>query len=235
MYACRPTDSRPHGRVPRGLPRVSLEPTLVNLHLLKRAHPIAFLVVLGACGDDDTSSTTSHDPNGTANSAPVIDGTPSTEAAVGVPYEFVPNAIDADEDVLTFAVDNSTGLGDVQSHHGPHLRHADDESRRYLWKHRYHRQRRQGHAQPQRVFDHGHYDHLRRVSDPVLAGADEKHRRHHAYEPGRVSSSLRNGARQLHRVPPVGGPDAHERRYRRLGTRTVVLCGQGVQQRGDRE
>ena len=79
---------------------------MVNLHLPKRAHPIAFLVVLGACGDDDTSSTTSHNPDGTANSAPVIDGTPSTEAAVGVPYEFVPNAIDADEDVLTFAVDN---------------------------------------------------------------------------------------------------------------------------------
>ena len=29
---------------------------MVNLHLLKRVHPIAFLVVLGACGDDGTSS-----------------------------------------------------------------------------------------------------------------------------------------------------------------------------------
>ena len=82
---------------------------MVSLHRLKRAHPIAFLIVLGACGDDDTSTTTSHDSNGTANSAPVIDGTPSAEAAVGVPYEFVPNAIDADEEVLTFAVDNRPG------------------------------------------------------------------------------------------------------------------------------
>lgn len=84
---------------------------MVSLHLLKRAHPIGLLVVLGACGDDDgqTSSMTSPDPHGTANSAPVIDGTPSSEATVGVTYEFVPDATDADEDLLTFAIDNRPG------------------------------------------------------------------------------------------------------------------------------
>ena len=88
-------------------PPVSLEPILGNLHLLKIAHPIAVLAVLGACGgDDQTSSMTHNEPNGTANSAPVIGGTPSSEAHVGVPYEFVPETSDADEDLLTFAIDN---------------------------------------------------------------------------------------------------------------------------------
>jgi len=80
---------------------------LGNLHLLKIAHPMVVLAVLGACGgDDQASSMSSPDPNGTANSAPVIDGTPSSEAHIGVPYEFVPNATDADEDLLAFAIDN---------------------------------------------------------------------------------------------------------------------------------
>ena len=85
---------------------------MVNPHLLKRAHPIAFLVVLGACGGDDdgqASGTPSPDQRGIANAAPVINGTPSSEAAVGESYEFVPEAIDADDDVLSFAIDNRPG------------------------------------------------------------------------------------------------------------------------------
>ncbi len=39
----------------------------------------------------------------------MIVGTPATKALVGVTYEFVPNAADADEDVLTFAIENRPG------------------------------------------------------------------------------------------------------------------------------
>jgi len=49
-------------------PPVSLEPILGNLHLLKIAHPIAVLAVLGACGGDDQASSV---PNGTPNSGSV--------------------------------------------------------------------------------------------------------------------------------------------------------------------
>ena len=81
---------------------------MVKLRLLKKlAHPLAGLAVLGACGDGKSGSITSAPiPNGFANSAPVLDGIPSSEAHVGVPYEFVPEATDADRDVLTFAIDN---------------------------------------------------------------------------------------------------------------------------------
>ena len=83
---------------------------MLNHHLQKRAYPIALLVVLGACGgDDETSSRTSLDPNDPVNSVPMIDGMPSSEATVGVTYEFVPVATDADEDMLTFSIDNRPG------------------------------------------------------------------------------------------------------------------------------
>jgi hypothetical protein len=36
----------------------------------------------------------------------VIVGTPATKAVAGVTYEFVPDAADADDDVLTFAIEN---------------------------------------------------------------------------------------------------------------------------------
>jgi hypothetical protein len=78
---------------------------LVNLHLLKATLPITLLVVLGACRDDNETSGGS-DSDGTSNSAPVIMGTPATKAVAGVTYEFVPDAADADEDVLTFAIEN---------------------------------------------------------------------------------------------------------------------------------
>jgi len=62
-------------------------------------------VVLGACRDDNATSGGA-DSDGTSNSAPVIVGTPATKAVAGVTYEFVPDATDADEDVLTFAIEN---------------------------------------------------------------------------------------------------------------------------------
>ena len=78
-----------------------------KLRLLSFAHQIGVLVVLAACGGGGEGSTVaSPDSNGTANSAPTIDGTPSREAAIGVPYEFVPQVTDADADVLTFAIEN---------------------------------------------------------------------------------------------------------------------------------
>ena len=52
---------------------------------------------------------TAPDSGSTSNSAPMIAGTPLTQAVVGLTYEFVPNATDADEDVLTFAIENRPG------------------------------------------------------------------------------------------------------------------------------
>jgi hypothetical protein len=78
---------------------------MVNLQLLKAALPIALLLLLGACRDDKERWAWL-DSDGTSNSAPVIVGTPATKAVVGVTYEFVPDAVDADEDVLTFAIEN---------------------------------------------------------------------------------------------------------------------------------
>jgi len=79
--------------------------TLAKPHLLKATLPIALLVVLGACGGSSETSGGA-DSDGTSNSAPVIVGTPATKAVAGVTYEFVPDASDADEDVLTFVIEN---------------------------------------------------------------------------------------------------------------------------------
>ncbi len=50
------------------------------------------------------------DPGGTttppANSAPVITGTPATNATIGIAYSFTPSATDADGDALTFSISN---------------------------------------------------------------------------------------------------------------------------------
>ena len=93
------------GQVPGGPHGLAGARHLVNLQLLKATLPIALLMILGACGGGSETSGGS-DPDGTANSAPVIVGTPATKAVAGVNYEFVPEAADADEDVLTFAIEN---------------------------------------------------------------------------------------------------------------------------------
>lgn len=80
-----------------------------NLQLLKRALPIALVLVLGACGDEQDANSEAPAPEEPSNSVPVIDGSPVTKAVVGEIYEFVPAATDADEDVLTFAIQNRPG------------------------------------------------------------------------------------------------------------------------------
>jgi hypothetical protein len=75
---------------------------------VKCAQPLALLVVLGACGDDDGSGA-APDPDSTTNTVPTIAGTPDTKAVIGQTYEFAPEAIDPDQDVLTFAVENRPG------------------------------------------------------------------------------------------------------------------------------
>jgi hypothetical protein len=75
---------------------------------MRRARPIALLVVLGACGEDDGSGA-APDPDNTTNTVPTIAGTPDTEATAGQTYEFAPQAEDPDEDVLTFAIENRPG------------------------------------------------------------------------------------------------------------------------------
>lgn len=48
-----------------------------------------------------------------ANNAPEIIGTPPTVASVGVAYNFVPEASDVDDDVLTFSIRNRPGWGSI--------------------------------------------------------------------------------------------------------------------------
>ena len=93
------------GQVPGGPHGLAGARHLVNLQLLKATLPLALLVILGGCGGG-TETSDGSDPDGTSNSAPVIVGTPATKAVAGVNYEFVPEAADADEDVLTFAIEN---------------------------------------------------------------------------------------------------------------------------------
>ena len=83
---------------------------MTNLQPLTRAFPVLLMVVLAACReDDDVGSSATPDPDATANTVPVIEGTPATKAVVGQTYEFVPEATDADDDVLTFAIENRPG------------------------------------------------------------------------------------------------------------------------------
>ena len=95
----------PVGQVPGGPHGLAGVRHWSTCTLLKATLPTALLVVLGACRDDNE---TPHgaDSDGTSNSAPVIVGTPATKAVAGVTYEFVPDAADADDDVLTFAIEN---------------------------------------------------------------------------------------------------------------------------------
>ena len=74
-----------------------------NVSLLKRALPIALLVVVGACRDEDAAD------NGDSNAIPTIAGTPDTTAIVGQDYEFAPEAADPDDDVLIFSIQNRPG------------------------------------------------------------------------------------------------------------------------------
>ena len=74
-----------------------------NVSLLKRALPIALLVVVGACRDEDAAD------NGDSNAIPTIAGTPDTTAIVGQVYEFAPEAADPDDDVLVFSIQNRPG------------------------------------------------------------------------------------------------------------------------------
>ena len=95
-------------QVPGGPHRFRGEPTLRNLNSVKCAQPIALLVVLGACGDDDGNGA-APDPGSTTNTVPTIAGVPDTMAVIGQTYEFAPEATDPDQDMLTFAVENRPG------------------------------------------------------------------------------------------------------------------------------
>jgi hypothetical protein len=87
---------------------------LRNLDTSKRAPPAAVLVLLGACGGDDgggaaPSPAPQPPPDSITNTVPTIVGIPATKAIAGQSYEFVPQAQDPDEDVLTFAIENRPG------------------------------------------------------------------------------------------------------------------------------
>ena len=63
--------------------------------------------VLAGCLESDESSDGFVDTNDTApNNAPTISGVPPTAIVVGSMYSFTPNATDADNDALTFSVQN---------------------------------------------------------------------------------------------------------------------------------
>lgn len=64
------------------------------------------LVVLAGCGGGGGESDKSSAPATGANSAPTIQGSPSTSVLAGQAYSFQPSASDADGDSLTFSVTN---------------------------------------------------------------------------------------------------------------------------------
>ena len=84
---------------------------MTNLHNPKSAVVVVMAALLAACGSDDTrtstrTSTDMPDVGGPTNSAPVIEGTPSTKAIVGDMYAFIPTAADPDGDLLSFEIEN---------------------------------------------------------------------------------------------------------------------------------
>jgi tetrahydromethanopterin S-methyltransferase subunit B len=62
--------------------------------------------VLTGCGGGGSSGTTAAAVTPPVNSAPVISGTPATAVVVGTAYSFQPTATDANNDTLTFAIQN---------------------------------------------------------------------------------------------------------------------------------
>jgi hypothetical protein len=80
---------------------------LTNLQNPKSAVVVAMAALLAACGKDDTrTSTGMPDVGGPTNSAPVIEGAPSTTAIAGDMYAFMPTAADPDGDLLSFEIEN---------------------------------------------------------------------------------------------------------------------------------
>ena len=63
--------------------------------------------------------------NAAANRAPTISGTPATSVNAGTAYNFQPTGADPDGDTLTYSIQNTPTLGDVQHQHRPAVRHAD--------------------------------------------------------------------------------------------------------------
>src|SRR5690606_20253185 len=81
---------------------------------LSRAVLLASTLAIASCGggdgDDDGDSTQGGNqtpsPGEQDNRAPVISGTPPSQAMVGVPFSFQPKASDPDGDILTYEIDN---------------------------------------------------------------------------------------------------------------------------------
>lgn len=78
---------------------------LIKRHAWKGSLALSALAMLTACGggDDDTAAAGTS-PGG--NTAPTISGSPPTTAQQGQLYQFTPTAADADNNTLTFSVQN---------------------------------------------------------------------------------------------------------------------------------
>ena len=72
-----------------------------------------------------------HHAAAAANVAPTIAGTPGTTATVGTPYTFAPVGDDANDDALTFTIQNKPDLGYVHARDRPLSRHADHGQHRH--------------------------------------------------------------------------------------------------------
>jgi Putative Ig domain len=91
---------------------------------------VVISAIVAACGDEtggakDTAAAAAKPGNGNgsggrwaANSPPVIEGTPATEAEVGVTYAFAPEASDPDGDRLTFRIDGQPAWTSFDSRTG---------------------------------------------------------------------------------------------------------------------
>ena len=73
------------------------------------------LLLVGCLQSEESSDgfVTTNEP--TSNSVPTISGVPSTKVTIGSMYSFTPNATDADNDTLTFSVQNKPGWADFDN------------------------------------------------------------------------------------------------------------------------
>jgi hypothetical protein len=76
------------------------------------------VLALTACGGGGSDEDTPTAPVQTQNSAPVISGTPVTTATTGQAYSFQPSASDADNDSLTFSIENKPGWASFNASNG---------------------------------------------------------------------------------------------------------------------
>jgi hypothetical protein len=158
------------------------------------------------------------------NNPPVISGSPTTTTAVvGSPWSFTPTASDPDGDPLTFTHQRQARVDELRQHHRTPVRHAGQQQRGRLRRHRDLGERRESHCQPLGLHPDrdgaaaGH-----RFGNGQLDAADRARRRDADHQHQQVHDLLQP---ELHQTRP--GDQRQRRRdplrHREPGGRHLVL------------